>query len=48
MDKFLEEILFKLNEIDTALRMIVNQACKAFEAYAKMEITVITLKGFKK
>jgi hypothetical protein len=48
MDKFIEEILFKLNEIDTALRMIVNQACKAFEAYAKMEITVITLKGFKK
>ena len=41
-------MLFKLNEIDTALRMLVNQNCKGFEAYAKMEITVITMKGFKK
>ena len=48
MDKFLKEILFKLNEIDTALRMNVNQSSKAFQAYTQMEITVITMEGFKK
>ncbi len=47
MDKFLEEILLKLNEIDIALKMNVDQASKAYNAYFQMEITVIKI-GEKK
>jgi len=43
MDKFLEEVLLKLNEIDTALRMHVDQASKAYKTYFQMEITVIKI-----
>jgi tetratricopeptide (TPR) repeat protein len=43
LDKFLEEILLKLNEIDTALKMNVDQASKAYNAYFQMEITVIKI-----
>jgi hypothetical protein len=47
MDKFLEEILLKLNEIDISLKMNVDQHSKAYKAYFKMEITVIKI-GYKK
>jgi len=43
IDKFLEEILLKLNEIDTALKLHVDQASKAYKAYFQMEITVIKI-----
>jgi hypothetical protein len=43
MDRFLEEILLKFNEIDNAVRMNVDKASKAFKAYFQMEITVIKI-----
>jgi hypothetical protein len=43
IDKFMEEILLKLNEIDTALKLHVDQASKAYKAYFQMEITVIKI-----
>ena len=43
IDKFLEEILLKLNEIDTTLKLHVDQASKAYKAYFQMEITVIKI-----
>ena len=43
MDRFLEEILLKFNEIDNAVRMNVDKASKAFKAYFQMEIIVIKI-----
>lgn len=43
MDRFLEEILLKFNDIDNAVRMNVDKASKAFKVYFQMEITVIKI-----
>ena len=48
MDKLQTEIVVRFHEIENALRKSVDQASKAFVAFAQMEITVLKIEAVQK